>query len=189
MRWETVQRDFVERTLKIVEQYDDYRDLKYASQEGFDELEVTLLVNCLTGLIVVPYEYATRGSPKRGSIEVCQGDTVAIKNLCADWGLENAQIDNICDFEHKPIQAVKDATLRLFIYRIRNAIAHSRFEDGTKTTDGIGVVYQVTPYDPNHSLIEKLIFQDQDNRFRSIIAVNDLRQFAQKFAKTILSRS
>ncbi len=187
MQWKTVQRDFVERTVKIIEQYDDYIKSKHAIQEDFDELEVTLLVNCLTGLIVVPYEYASRGNNKPGSIEICPGDTIAIKDLSADWGLSNAQIDTICGFDHLPISAAKNATLRIFIYRMRNAIAHSRFEDGTNLqADGIGVVYRVAQYDPNHSRIEKLIFKDKDDRFKSVIAVGDLRQFAKKFAREIL---
>ena len=70
MEWKMVQRDFTERTLKVLLQYDDYLKKQHEKTKEVEELEVTLLVNCLNGLIVVPYEYANRDNAP-SSVEVC----------------------------------------------------------------------------------------------------------------------
>lgn len=189
MEWKIVQRDFVERTLKILQQYDDYARTQRGTAKGYEELEVTLLVNCLTGLLVVPYEYVNRDK-QPGSVPVCKGDTAAIKDLSDDWGLRDIQIERICDFAHKPVEPPTDANLRMFVYRIRNSIAHTRFQDGGRNiADGVGIIYQTALYDPNRSRIEKLTFQDKDNRFKAILPVESLRKFAEKFAKAVLGNA
>ena len=183
-----VQRDFTERTLKVLLQYDDYLKKQHEKTKEVEELEVTLLVNCLNGLIVVPYEYANRDNAP-SSVEVCKGDTNAIKDLGKEWGLNEVVIERICDFDQKTsIEPTTNANLRLFVYRMRNSMAHSRFQDGTKGIEkGIGIIYQATSFDPGRSRIEKLIFQDKENRFATVIPVGGLRKFAEKFAKEALT--
>lgn len=186
MQWQTVQRDFVARTMTILTQYDDYLSDKRSGSKDVEELEVTLLVNCLTGLLVVPYELAHRkGDPEH--VKVCADDITSIKNLGANWGLGNVVIERICDFQHKPFEPTHDASLRLFVYRMRNSLAHSRFQDGTKyIRAGVGIVSQTASSDPNRSRIEKLTFQDMKSRFKAVIPVSSLRTFAETFATEVL---
>ena len=189
MEWKNVQYDFIDRTLRVLQQYDEYTSKQREVLKDFEELEVTLLVNCLIGLLVFPYEYANRDN-QPGSVPVCNDDTLAIKDLNENWGLKDIHIERIHDFDHKPVPLSMDASLRLFVYRMRNSIAHSRFYDGTKmSVDGVGIIYQTAPHDPNKSRIEKLVFQDKNDRFKAIMPVKSVRQFAERFAKAVLGLS
>lgn len=186
MEWENVQRDFIERTLKILQQYDTYVKNECEIKKDFEELEVTLLVNCLVGLLVFPYERATRDKTP-GSVPICPNDTIAIKDLDTKWGLQNIDIEEICDFNHKTVKPSISASLRIFIYRMRNSISHSRFYDGTMLKlDGVGFIYQSTTYNPHKSRIENLVFQDINNRFKARISVKNLRQFTKTLATEVL---
>ena len=186
MDWKNVQRDFIERTLKLLWQYDTYLNSKLNNQIDFEELEVTLLINCLTGLLVFPYEYAARDK-KTGSAQICQDDTITLLNLDKKWGLQNTKIEFISDFDQKIVNPPLNASLRIFIYRMRNSISHSRFFAAANIqSEGVGVIYNNTKYDQDKSKIEKLVFQDINNRFKAIISVEALRQFAGTLANEIL---
>ena len=196
MDWTVVQRDFIERTLLILDQYDDYVTQQRASLSHFEELETTLLVNCLTGLVVFPYEYAHRDmrDEKPGNVQVCAGDLTSIKALDGNWGLQKISIEKICDFSQKNfVEPPTEATLRLFVYRMRNALAHSRFDSGGPAGEnGVKMRYHESRQDPNKSRIISLIFQDvnpnrpSEIRFKAEITVEGLRQFAKALAKAVL---
>ncbi|MEW6226592.1 MAG: HEPN family nuclease [Bacillota bacterium] len=49
MEYEIFERDFIVRTLKIIRQYEKYVPVS-------EQFEVTLLINCLLGLLVLPKE-------------------------------------------------------------------------------------------------------------------------------------
>lgn len=57
MRFEIVERDFVFRTLALLNQYDQYVLPRVPDSEQF---EVTLLLNSLLGLIVLPVGHSSR---------------------------------------------------------------------------------------------------------------------------------
>lgn len=174
MEWKNVQLDIIERTLKILQQYDDFVKSEREINKDIEELEIALLINCLIGLLIFPYERATRDRPP-GSVPICPNDTITIKDLDEKWGLQNVKTEIICDFSHKIIMPPINASLRIFIYRMRNSISHSRFYDGTMSkADGVGIIYQTSPKNPQLSRIEKLIFQDKNNRFQATISVKNL---------------
>ena len=99
--------DFAERTLKIIEQYDR------SKQKGPENFEVTLLVNCLVGLLILPHERRTDLIPD-----------VAIEEL-GEWSIDPSFI--------KSWGYTKNKTLRQLVRQLRNSVAHFRIEaEGTE---------------------------------------------------------
>ena len=52
MEYVNLEIDFIDRTLKILKQYED----RLAEKEHNERFEITLLINCLLGLLIVPKE-------------------------------------------------------------------------------------------------------------------------------------
>ena len=48
--YQNIDIDFARRTLKILDQYDELK------RSGANNFEVTLLINCLVGLLILPHE-------------------------------------------------------------------------------------------------------------------------------------
>jgi hypothetical protein len=192
MEWKTVQKDFIIRSLELLSQYDDYVARVVPLPDRF---EVTLLVNCLTGLLVFPFEYAYRGVNRddRKTTPMFKEDTTALKDLSPKWGLSGLDLYLICDFDHRKIEPPENACLRILIYRLRNSIAHTRFEDAKNSNlGGLSFDYQPHPGNPNESQIEKVVFRDQkptgkkEEMFKATIGVSDLRTFSERLARTVL---
>jgi len=85
--------DIVARTRKIIEQYE-----KLGPDERY---EVTLLLNCLLGLLIIPKERYLEEIP----------DNI---NLLTNWGIRD-------EFIEKPTRKI---TNKDFIRHLRNAVAH-----------------------------------------------------------------
>ncbi|HUT45181.1 MAG TPA: HEPN family nuclease [Sedimentisphaerales bacterium] len=98
MEYIDFKKDFPERTIDILN--------RYSSKEKYD---VTLLINCLTALLILPKERFYNQIPN-----------VDIKNLNG-WGLKEEHVRNIpctaCGYNLKDI-----------VRRMRNAIAHMRID-------------------------------------------------------------
>jgi hypothetical protein len=58
--YKDIEKDFAKRTLKIIDQYDR------AKHPGPENYEVTLLVNCLVGLLILPHERRVEVIPDLG---------------------------------------------------------------------------------------------------------------------------
>jgi hypothetical protein len=95
--YEDIETDFILRTLKVLEQYDE---LKFSDEK--EKFEVTLLVNSLLGLIIVPRETSLNTYLPNQRIE-----------LVNHWGLSKKQIAD------PDIKTVKELMLKL-----RNCVAH-----------------------------------------------------------------
>ena len=65
--YKDIDTDFALRTLRIIEQYDQ------AKQPGRENFEVTLLVNCFVGLLILPHERRMRLIPDVGNKQVRLG--------------------------------------------------------------------------------------------------------------------
>lgn len=94
--------DFVTRTKKILEQYDN---IDFPSN-GKEKYEVTLLLNCFVGLLILPKEHWYDKLPTTGEID---------EN---EWGINPAHI-TIIDGGVKSVQKV--------VEHLRNSVAHYRF--------------------------------------------------------------
>lgn len=104
-----IDTDFAKRTLKIIEQYD------HAKQLGPENFEVTLLVNCFVGLLILPHERRINLIPDVGLDELAKWsiDPTFIK----DWGR---------------MKKGERKTLRQLVRRLRNSVAHFQIEaEGT----------------------------------------------------------
>ena len=162
----------------------------------------------MIGLLIFPFENKRRGVDQLSEIIFFEGDHIEINSLDKSWGLTGFKIDRIHDFQHNRIEDIKTTPLKVLIYRLRNSIAHSRWEqvehdkdislfyDGTenKIKQGLGILYQTDENDPNKSKISALIFTDlnpitNEPRFKATIDMVSLEKFMEKFALKILDTS
>jgi hypothetical protein len=121
--------DFVDRTKLIIEQYDK---LELAEAEKF---EVTLLLNCLIGLLILPQQYWFDSLPT---------DLVSQK----DWGINSNHISTI----KEETKNVKDVARHL-----RNSISHYRFRAFENKSNNISSI-KFEDYDPsNNKTFEAII--------------------------------
>jgi hypothetical protein len=117
------ERDFIIRTKALIEQYDHFQienDVKY---------EVTLLLNCLVGLLILPQQQHIVNLP----------DVIIIHE---EWGIT---IQDIAHIEGNP-NSVRDIARHM-----RNSIAHYHFEafgDANANIDQI----RFRDYNRNHDL-------------------------------------
>ena len=192
MNYTTVERDFVERSLEILRQYDEY---VIPNSPPDKEHEVTLLLNCLLGLIVVPFEHLKRAQSTRKCREgprfpvVCAVDETPISELQPEWGLARLEIGRFVNYDGKTVDR-DEATLRQVVAMFRHSMAHGRFGDGAarSTPLGLSVRYDASPSNPIESVIIEVNFVNQHNKtdFKAMIPVDDLRKFATTFAETFL---
>ena len=93
--------DFVFRTKRIIEQYGELE----LSKE--DKFEVTLLINCLVGLLILPQQHWFGNLPK-GLISE------------KEWGISEHHILLIKNGESKSVDEI--------VRHIRNSVSHYRFK-------------------------------------------------------------
>ena len=93
--------EFVKRTKTIIEQYEKFHIDKN------EKYEVTLFINCLVGLLIIPKEYWFDSLPTE----------IVSEN---EWGISTEDIDFIKEDETKNIKNIAK--------HIRNSLAHYRFE-------------------------------------------------------------
>lgn len=108
--YENFERDFIERTLQLIEQYDHHVMPNVPDNEQY---EVTLLLNCLLGLLVLPRQSLFAQVP---AIPVNQLQAWGLPtDVVKDWGQHSGKIVP-ADYE----------TLRELVHEMRNGIAHLR---------------------------------------------------------------
>ena len=199
MRYEKVERDFIERTINIIKQYKEC----YHVPPLKEKYGTTLLLNCLIGLLIFPFETKKRKVKRSSDISLFKGDDLSIRDLNEDWAISEFNFEKINDFNGKQIDP-KEASLRLVIYRMRNSIAHSRWNQDENETDdylfydafdnkdeqGLGLEYNVREEAPYQSSINSLIFIDRnknnDLMFKTSVTVKGLETFMIKFASSVL---
>lgn len=93
--------DFIDRTIKIIKQYDTFQ---IAVNEKYN---VTLLLNCMVGLLILPQQHWFGFLPK---------DLISEK----EWGIKPEHISFIKKGETKNVID--------FTRHLRNSIAHYRFK-------------------------------------------------------------
>jgi len=190
--YRVVELDFIERSLAILEQYDKFVLPCVPKDEQY---EVTLLLNMLLGLIVVPYEHRNREQPKivrQGDKRfplIFQRDDVPISDLSSEWGLDQMQTKKFL-LDGKEVEP-NERTLRKIVAMFRHSMAHSRFGAGGKLVGGMSVDYQVSPDQPTRNIIRHINFKNkyQGIEFEATISVKGLRAFATKIAQNVLLES
>lgn len=192
MEFKVVECDFITRTLKIIEQYDTF--VMPSTPEG-EQLEVSLLINCLTGLLVLPFEHQKR--VQNSDIpNICSDGNTPIKGLGEEWGLTQMKIKKFI-LKGQPIRQ-EDTILSQTVAMMRHSIAHSMFGDGNDTKrkpNGVSVGYHElqnnNPYAPEKlkSKIKEVNFKNnyRNTEFEASIPVTDLKIFAKKLANSVLA--
>lgn len=89
MNFQVVECDFIRRTLKVIDQYDEFVMPSIAEDQQF---EVSLLINCLTGLLVLPFEHQKRMQKGARFPIICDDDHKPYKQLNEEWGLKNIEL-------------------------------------------------------------------------------------------------
>lgn len=197
MNWENIQKDVTERTLQILEQYDEYLCSNKISGDNERALEVTLLLNCLTGLLVIPMEIQKENGGKRPNLPLCDDDLQSLNSILDKWGIApgDLEIEFIYNFDEKPkIAQPEEITLRLFAWRLRDSISHAHFWDArtnTPNNEGVAIDARIDINNNNRSKIANLIFMSKDRKrtqelFKAKISVQALRIFTNKFAHAML---
>ncbi len=122
--------DFINRTKAIIEQYEK---LELSKTEKF---EVTLLLNCLVGLLILPQQNWFNSLPT---------DLVTQK----EWGIDEKHISTIKKGETKNVQNVAR--------HLRNSIAHYNFKVFENKSNDISSI-KFEDYDPsNNKTFEAII--------------------------------
>ncbi|MEZ4619249.1 MAG: HEPN family nuclease [Caldilineaceae bacterium] len=187
--YKVIELDFIRRTIAILDQYDSHVRGNVSPGE---EYEVTLLLNCLLGLLIYPHHLATE--KKWGSW--LTNDKV--KDAGPEWGinLDNIKcaghkIDNKAAKKLQPCIACNrkpelpyvtidkdNLTIRQLVRQLRNAVAHPSFRT---EPDGNGT-----------DQIHAVEFKDKDprtkngERFHVFIPVETLNRFVRKLAEAAL---
>jgi hypothetical protein len=114
------EREFIERTLKVIEQYDQFVIPNVPPDKQY---EVTLLINCLLGLLLLPHQLLSTQIP-----------VVSLEDLTADWGLQPRFVRNWG----------RDTThdLPSFVRRLRNGAAHTKLRSTGGGTDITELVFE-----------------------------------------------
>ncbi len=109
MEYKSINIDFVARTKEIVAARDDF----------FKEYDVTLLLNCMLGLLIIPQQ------------KLYQKSYLTNKPLTSEWGIQSSQILFMTD--KKGTEEPKD--IKNIIRHLRNSLSHFNFDahgDGEK---------------------------------------------------------
>ena len=190
MDYKDVVTDFISRTLELLNQYDSIVAKQVLKDKQF---EVTLLINCLLGLIVMPYEYKKYEQAGSSLPVICKGDQIAVTKLDEKWGLRGLKVKK---FKLKGVDITEDdMSLRKIVAMLRHSIAHSPFGDGRMASlpKGVSVFYQDYQNASQRSEITRLNFVNRHKEtktvFEASIDVDAIRVFAVMLAHTILTES
>ena len=133
-----IERDFIQRTQAIIEQYEQYADTALPAEDTY---EVTLLLNCLLGMLIFPQQIAAQN---RGSKSWSDWLTQEkIYQIGSEWGIQPESVKNPgtrnpnnrekkkaeeVGEQAKPVKiTVEELTVRNLIRQMRNAAAHANF--------------------------------------------------------------
>ncbi len=177
MEYRQQEYDFVDRTRKILAQYDDYfrkKDVRFRYKGASVKLkggkmcssnkyDVTLLLNSMVGLIVLPKEFWYSQLPN----EEINKERWGIDPLCISF------ISTRDNSNGGEISCRK--SVRFVSQHLRNSLAHYKFEVFKNDT---GEINQVGFRD--------YLNQRDQLTFDAIIAIDDLRMFADKLSSWFL---
>lgn len=165
-----MERDFIERTLQIIDQYEELR--KQFPPDN--QYEVTLLMNCVLGLLVYPQQIASKPEFAPYFNRWLTADLVV--NVGREWGITPHGIKSAGYKNGKNKEQIKitleQLTLRNLIRQMRNTAAHAAFYVN----------------DISHQ-IECIEFRDasRPDGFHIVVPVSSLSTFVIKLAESALN--
>jgi hypothetical protein len=152
--YENQDLDFVKRTKEILKQYDNYQI------EKSTKYEVTLLLNCCVGLLLLPQERVFDELPA----------TIINKE---EWGISPDDIKTIIDNKKN----VELKNIQNIARHLRNSIAHYRF---TAKPDKVDDIKEITFID--------YLFKSTTKSFEITITIENLKIFIDKISNDFINR-
>lgn len=143
--------DFINRTKAIIQQYDSFQIVEK------EKYEVTLLLNCLIGLLILPQQHWFDSLPT---------DIVSQK----EWGINPKHISSIKDGETKNVKNVAR--------HLRNSIAHYNFKVFENKSKDISSIKFEDFLPADKKTKEKI------KTFEATIPISCIRQFTTKITDT-----
>lgn len=122
MNYDQIDIDFIQRTLEIIDQYEDIRK-HFPSEKQYNH---TLFINCMVGLIILPKEKTYSRIPT---------EKIHLQKILDERGIRKSRFN----------EGIRD-TQQLF-RRLRNAIAHFGIEVMSET--GENKIDRIIFYDRN----------------------------------------
>ena len=166
-----MERDFIERTLKIIDQYEE---LVRPNLPPNDQFEVTLLMNCLLGLLVYPQQIAANRDMQKPFDRWLTNDFVAA--VGHEWGIYRDYVLR-AGYKREDERWIKiewqQLTVRNLVRQMRNAVAHASFR-----------------VDDTTHQIDAIWFEDKENKdgFLLKLPVVELEHFTRKLASSALEK-
>ncbi|HMU44058.1 MAG TPA: HEPN family nuclease [Ignavibacteriaceae bacterium] len=141
--------DFIERTKKIIKQYETIKEK--------EKYEVTLLLNCFVGLLILPQQYWYEHQP----------ETIISEK---DWGISP---EHIIFIKKEEIKNVKNV-----VRHLRNAISHYHFVAFSDDNKSISHI-KFEDYDmSSNKTFEATLSVENINKFVGIFSEHMLRLMA-----------
>jgi hypothetical protein len=166
--YEKIEHDFIERTLTILDQY---HELVIGHVDQVHEYEVTLLLNCLLGLLIYPQQIAHQN----------RKDSWLSKDYVINhghaWGIKPEYVKRAgykSGNKESELISLEQLTLRNLLRQMRNTAAHASFSaNGRDLDDG---------------RLEEVVFQSHERTddFHLVMPVASLERFVRKLAEESL---
>lgn len=176
--YSVIERDFIKRTLEIIDQYEELVRSRMPEPQQF---EVTLLLNCLLGLLIYPQQLAGDNAARRFDNWLTND---YVERIGPEWGIGPKVVispgyKNVTKPEKGERRiTLEELTMRNLVRQMRNNVAHAGFEvDPSSMTGRITVLEFKDP--------EK---EDRPGGFHLVIPVDRLETFVRKFANSALER-
>lgn len=144
--------DFVERTKKIVEQYENHKE-----SHGLEHYDITLLMNSFVGLLVIPKEVCLKQLNKEKSLD--------------SWSVKPESLNKWEGTEKK--------TLGNVVRHLRNSVVHYRFKFNSEQGEITSVRFKDCKKTKVRCNACK---KTNDCVFDATLEVNDIRVFTLKLA-------
>jgi hypothetical protein len=185
MQPDSIEREFVKRSLTILDQY---QDIVFPGLPETENFEITLLINLLYGLIVLPFEHCRRVQGVKIP-KLFDGDDISILMLGPEWSLSELHIEKfrLIGKRTPPF----DATLRELIFIFRYCMYPDHYNKGSLDHFLVGITGFDQADNPNTSGSVKFEVNIA-NRFASgtefvaSLPFVGLRSFARMVAKSYL---
>jgi hypothetical protein len=172
-----MERELIERTIQVLEQYRKHVLTAVNEDNG---LEVTLLLNCLMGLLVYPQQLADKG-------EIIANDWLtndSVAELGDEWGIKaeyikQTQYSEVQQDTHRGKPYIEEVNLtemsmRSLLRHMRNCTAHANF-------DARGGLHS--------NQIESIVFEAELKKgaFQMELPVEALNRFVHELAASALA--
>jgi hypothetical protein len=170
-----IEVDFIRRTLTVIDQYEAMVRRNVPESQQF---EVTLLLNCLLGLLVYPQQLAKDNVRRRFDNWLTEDRVVDVGEA---WGIRPSDVQSpgYKRTNDSEIRITLDQlTLRNLVRQMRNNIAHASFK--VDSTSMIGQITALEFKDPDR--------KDRPGGFHLVLPVEHLEQFVRALANSALER-